>query len=59
MKIKTEKEPLLKAVQILQNTVSAKATLPNLSNFLIETQKNKISQLEERLTKIEKLLMSK
>ncbi len=42
MKIKTEKEPLLKAIQILQNTVSAKVTLPILSNFLIETQKSKI-----------------
>lgn len=42
MKIKTEKEPLLKAIQILQNMVSTKATLPILSNFLIETQKNKI-----------------
>lgn len=42
MKIKTEKGPLLKAVQVLQNVISAKATLPILSNLLIETQKDGI-----------------
>lgn len=42
MKFKITKEPLLKAIQTLQNVISAKATLPILSNFLIETQKGKI-----------------
>ncbi len=42
MKIKTSKGPLLKAIQTLQNVVSVKATLPILSNFLIETQKGKV-----------------
>ena len=42
MKFRTEKEPLLKAIQTLQNVISVKATLPILSNFLIETQKGKI-----------------
>lgn len=42
MKIKTTKEPLLKAIQVLQNIISTKTTLPILSNLLIETQKNKI-----------------
>ena len=42
MKIKTEKEPLVKAIQTFQNVISTKATLPILSNFLMETQKGKI-----------------
>ena len=42
MKIKTSKEPLLKAIQTLQSVVSTKATLPVLSNLLMETQKGKI-----------------
>ncbi len=42
MKLRTTKGPLLKAIQMLQNVVSAKATLPILSNMLIETQKGKI-----------------
>jgi len=42
MRIKTEKGPLLKAIQVLQNTVSTKTTLPILSNLLIETQKGKV-----------------
>lgn len=42
MRIKTQKEPLFKAVQVLQSIISAKATLPVLSNFLIETQKGKL-----------------
>jgi len=42
MKIKTEKGSLLKAVQVLQSVISAKATLPILSNFLIETQKGRV-----------------
>jgi len=42
MKIKTEKEALFKATQILQNVISVKTTLPILSNILIETQKEKI-----------------
>lgn len=42
MKIRTMKEPLLKAIQTLQSVISTKATLPILSNFLIEAQKGKI-----------------
>lgn len=42
MKFKTQKEPLVKAIQTLQNTISTKATLPILSNLLIETQRGKI-----------------
>ncbi len=42
MRIKTTKESLFKGIQTLQNVISTKATLPILSNFLIETQKGKI-----------------
>ena len=42
MKLRTLKAPLLKAIQALQNVISAKATLPILSNFLIETQKGRV-----------------
>jgi DNA polymerase-3 subunit beta len=42
MKVKVKKEPLLKAIQVLQNVISAKATLPILSNFLIATRKDKV-----------------
>jgi len=42
MKFKSSKESLVKAIHVLQNVISAKATLPILSNFLIETQKDKI-----------------
>ncbi|MCQ9207870.1 MAG: DNA polymerase III subunit beta, partial [Omnitrophica bacterium] len=42
MKFKTSKEPLLKAIQTLQSVISTKATLPVLSNLLMETQKGKI-----------------
>src|SRR3989338_7035310 len=38
MKIKTSKENLLSGIQIAQNIVSARATLPILSNILIETK---------------------
>jgi len=42
MRIKTQKEPLFRAIQALQTIISTKATLPILSNILIETQKNNI-----------------
>ncbi len=42
MKFKTAKTPLFKAIQTLQSIVSTKATLPILSNFLIEVQKGKV-----------------
>lgn len=42
MKIKTTKEPLLKTLQILQNIINTKTTLPVLSNILMEAQKEKI-----------------
>ncbi len=42
MKIKTTKDSLLKAIQIVQNAVSSKNTLPILSHILIEAKKNEI-----------------
>lgn len=42
MKIKTSKETLLQGIQTVQNIVSAKATLPILSNMLMETRRNTI-----------------
>lgn len=42
MKIKTTKENLLMGIQTVQNIVSSKATLPILSNMLIETKTNTI-----------------
>lgn len=38
MKIKVAKEELLKGIQVVQNVVSSKATLPILSNILVETK---------------------
>ncbi len=38
MKIKTSKETLLGGIQIVQNIVSQRATLPILSNILLETK---------------------
>lgn len=38
MKIKTEKDLLLNGIQIIQNIITPKATLPILSNILIESQ---------------------
>ncbi len=40
MKIKTSKENLLLGIQIVQNIVSSRATLPILSNILMETKAN-------------------
>lgn len=42
MKIKLSKEDLMLGIQIVQNIVSSKATLPILSNMLIETKVNTI-----------------
>lgn len=42
MKIKISKDDLLKGIQIVQNIVSTKTTLPILSNMLIETKAGKI-----------------
>ena len=42
MKIKLSKDALLEGIQTVQNIVSTKATLPILSNMLIETRPNKI-----------------
>jgi DNA polymerase III subunit beta len=42
MKIKTSKENLLKGIQIVQNIVSPRATLPILSNMLLETRGQKL-----------------
>lgn len=38
MKIKAEKEILLNGIQTVQNAITARSTLPILSNILIETQ---------------------
>jgi DNA polymerase III subunit beta len=40
MKVKLSKEDLLQGIQIVQNVVSPKATLPILSNMLVETKKD-------------------
>ncbi|MDP8259809.1 MAG: DNA polymerase III subunit beta [Candidatus Gygaella obscura] len=40
MKIKTNKKELLNQLQVVQNIISPKATLPILSNILIETKNN-------------------
>ncbi len=40
MKIKLSKDQLLAGIQIVQNIVSPKATLPILSNMLLETKNN-------------------
>ncbi len=42
MKIKTNKEDLLKATQIAQNVINERNTLPILSNILIETIKHNL-----------------
>jgi DNA polymerase-3 subunit beta len=42
MKIQTKKENLLTAIQIVQNIVSPRNTLPILSNILIETRNNSL-----------------
>jgi DNA polymerase III subunit beta len=42
MKIKTSKDDLLKGIQIVQNAVSSKSTLPILSHILIEAKKQDI-----------------
>ena len=40
MKIKTSKDELLSGIQIAQNVVSSRTTLPILSNILLETKGN-------------------
>ena len=42
MKLKVEKNTLLNGIQIVQNVIIAKATLPILSNILIETQQDSL-----------------
>ena len=42
MKFKVKKDVLIKGVEIIQNVISAKSTLPILSNILIETKQNNI-----------------
>lgn len=42
MKVKTSKENLLAGIQIVQNIVSSKTTLPILSNILLETKGDKL-----------------
>ncbi len=42
MRIKTSKESLLKGIQVVQNAVSTKSTLPILSHILVEAKKGSI-----------------
>jgi len=42
MKFKISKEVLLSGIQTVQNVITAKSTLPILSNILIETQKDSL-----------------
>ena len=42
MKIKTNKDNLLRGIQVVQNAVSSKNTLPILSHILLEAKKNEI-----------------
>ena len=42
MKFTTSKDALLKGIQIVQNAVSSKSTLPILSHILIEVKKQEI-----------------
>jgi DNA polymerase III subunit beta len=42
MKFTVDKNILAKGIDTIQNVISAKATLPILSNFLLETQKNNL-----------------
>ncbi len=42
MKIKADKEKLLNGIQIVQNIVSSKTTLPILNNILMEAKKDKL-----------------
>lgn len=43
MKIKLEKDQIVSGIQVVQNIVSTKATLPILSNMLLETRGNKVN----------------
>ena len=43
MKIQTTKDSLLKGIQIVQNAVTSKSTLPILSHILLEAKKNEIN----------------
>ncbi len=40
MRFKVDKDVLIKGIDTIQNVISAKATLPILSNFLLETNKD-------------------
>ena len=42
MKIKTNKDSLLRGIQVVQNAVSSKNTLPILSHILLEAKKDEI-----------------
>ena len=53
MKLKASKEALLKAISVVDGAVSSRATLPILSNILIETTgKNQIKITGTKNTKI-------
>jgi DNA polymerase III subunit beta len=42
MKVKAGRDTLIKGLEVIQNIISSKATLPILSNILVETQKDKL-----------------
>lgn len=42
MKFKTKKETLVRGIEILQNIISTKATLPILSNILMEVKQGNL-----------------
>jgi len=42
MKLKAERKVLCDGIQVVQNIITAKATLPILSNILLETQQDKL-----------------
>ena len=42
MKFKVEKDILVKGIDMIQNVISSRSTLPILSNFLLEAQKDSV-----------------
>ncbi|MFN3966274.1 MAG: DNA polymerase III subunit beta [Endomicrobiia bacterium] len=53
MELKCSRENLIKGIQIIETAVSSKATLPILTNFLIEIEKNKSSKIKLVSTDLE------
>jgi len=53
MELRCNRESLLKGIQIIETAVSSKATLPILTNFLIETENKKSSKIKLVSTDLE------